>query len=466
MTGTMTLMSLLPIIVVGLIALAGLVLLVRGIRGEADLSFPGCAGCGYDLRGRDLTAVAACPECGKSLSEPRAVHFGRYRRKPRMMMLGAAMIVAPVLVAGIVVFISVQRTRRMGPMGVSAQSTAQIIQALPQTANQPWGWNELSSRYATRQLSDEEIAAAIDQLIAYLKTVPPSSTQPMSWSQSFVESALNGGHLSKEQTGRLYDAYFGSPPAIQLPKRIRSGQVLQFTASLGSVWNSLPGVQTIAAMRSVQFDGRAIRTQPDPLSASGPMGISAQLKVDATPGPHVFTFDCEVGLVEAELADLNFFHRPGLPEQWPKTLRRWSHTVSVPVQIVGPDEPTVELVNDPAQAQAIREAVSIRHVRVVNGPGGMTVKFIVSPDKSSPVPLSYDLIMAFEGKEVKVGNFWWGPDGHLNANRFECQVDLPDSVNAVQMRLRPNPTYVESSPNIDRIWGGEVVFENVPVVRE
>src|SRR6478672_8570497 len=81
---------------------AGLFLIVRGIRGQALLSEPHCAGCGYDLRGHLMQQSDSrrCPECGSDLNVPGAVKLARYGRRPRLIAIGAGLLLLPaVLVA-------------------------------------------------------------------------------------------------------------------------------------------------------------------------------------------------------------------------------------------------------------------------------------------------------------------------------------------------------------------------------
>ena len=71
---------------------AGMILLVRGMRGVPSLSEPRCAKCGYDLRGSAGAPAGVCPECGADLTKPRAVRWGDYRKRPKLIWTGAALL--------------------------------------------------------------------------------------------------------------------------------------------------------------------------------------------------------------------------------------------------------------------------------------------------------------------------------------------------------------------------------------
>jgi hypothetical protein len=77
-----------PGLLLGLLMLsifvAGVVLLVKGLRQREEATGPRCGGCGFDLRGLPVAAGAEgsrCPECGSELGYPgRVLRVRRYRR--------------------------------------------------------------------------------------------------------------------------------------------------------------------------------------------------------------------------------------------------------------------------------------------------------------------------------------------------------------------------------------------------
>ncbi|MEZ6233591.1 MAG: hypothetical protein R3B68_05340 [Phycisphaerales bacterium] len=73
-----------------LMAIVGLIALIRGFVGRRVGTGPHCR-CGYDLEG--LAERTTCPECGAAVWDPVNVRLGARRRGPRMMIVGALLLV-------------------------------------------------------------------------------------------------------------------------------------------------------------------------------------------------------------------------------------------------------------------------------------------------------------------------------------------------------------------------------------
>ncbi|MEZ6241801.1 MAG: hypothetical protein R3B57_02040 [Phycisphaerales bacterium] len=87
-----------------LLIVAGLVLLIVGLRGRRVSDHPHCRRCGFDLIGATLRAARPCgpsplcPECGAQLdarvpgSKPRPIRRGRRRRRPHFIAIGVILL--------------------------------------------------------------------------------------------------------------------------------------------------------------------------------------------------------------------------------------------------------------------------------------------------------------------------------------------------------------------------------------
>lgn len=67
--------------------IAGVVLLLIGLRGRRVGDHPHCRRCGFDLCGRPV-GTHLCGECGASLDAPRAIEIGLRQRRPAIVLLG------------------------------------------------------------------------------------------------------------------------------------------------------------------------------------------------------------------------------------------------------------------------------------------------------------------------------------------------------------------------------------------
>lgn len=105
-------------------------------------------------------------------------------------------------------------------------------------------------------MSDEDITAAIDHLIAYFQRGGGTGYFP-GLHTHFFNAVLAEGRISDEQFSRLCAAYCSSVPLeISVPTRARSGAPFTFTAD-GTYWK-LEGVTHIYALREVKLDGQPL----------------------------------------------------------------------------------------------------------------------------------------------------------------------------------------------------------------
>lgn len=72
-----------------LFLLAGMVLIILAKRGKRQGDNPFCAHCQYDLNGI-VESAGSCPECGRDISNPRAVVRGRRQLRLGMLIIGSA----------------------------------------------------------------------------------------------------------------------------------------------------------------------------------------------------------------------------------------------------------------------------------------------------------------------------------------------------------------------------------------
>ena len=452
---------------------AGMILLVRGVRGVPSLSEPRCAKCGYDLRGSAGAPAGVCPECGADLTKPRAVRWGDYRKRPKLIWTGAALLVLPAVVLAAMVF----AFGRGGPLDHRA-SNAELIARLPRTGNQPWDWQELERRYAAGQLSNEEAAKAVDQLIASIAAQPAKAGgQPLTWSQEFVTRLDAAGVISAEQYLRLAQAFYGTRPTVRSSPRVRQGQWLRFSLDYAGHWD-LPGVDVVKALRAVKTaDGKelpvvsqsdheaqrgAAEPNPDLLSYGGPFNIDGLVKLDLPPGEHTLTFVVDAAALPAGSTPRVVVDRPGQARRWPKARAKWTVEAPVKVTVVPEDQSPIEVVTSPAldPGSGIR-VTSARVTRVGKGS-----RLTVQVDSGTPkVGLSFDVVLEVAGEEHPAGSYV------VLSNRpsaLETNKDLPPlppDVKSIDVILRPNPKHAESFAGADRIWGGEIQLKNLPLIR-
>jgi hypothetical protein len=141
--------------------------------------------------------------------------------------------------------------------------------------------------------------------------------------------------------------------------------------------------------------------------------------------------------------------------------RRFEFTV--PWELVPAGTATVELLPDDAASRAAMvAALNVRRVRL--GPSGFRAEVEAA---NPPLPIAHDVFL-------RAGARTWP----LSEVRFEGRgqgryyVEGPPAApgeevpERVDVLLRPNPARARETPDMDRIWGGEIVILDVPVERE
>lgn len=76
-----------------LVCLGSLMWFALAVRGRRAGRHPACRGCGFDLTGL-LPGAATCPECGRSLAEPKSIVVGRRVRSAWSIGLAAMLLLA------------------------------------------------------------------------------------------------------------------------------------------------------------------------------------------------------------------------------------------------------------------------------------------------------------------------------------------------------------------------------------
>ena len=115
------------IVLLIVVAVAGLCLTLLGLRGRRVDAHPLCRRCGFDLTGNPDAAI--CNECGADLTRPRAVEVGHRARRRLPLTLGLSLLVPCLLVGLLIGYVAVRgtampraATATMSPMHAAAFS--------------------------------------------------------------------------------------------------------------------------------------------------------------------------------------------------------------------------------------------------------------------------------------------------------------------------------------------------------
>ena len=144
-----------------LIALGVIGLFVFGVRGIRAGASPHCRKCGYDLSG--IESPTTCPECGRDISNAKAVRRGGLRRKP--VLAGVCLIV--LLTGG--TLLGYRAVIATGNLPPSARPVwlLKIDAKSEEPARAEAAIDELYKRYIKEELDDETLASLVDIALDY-----------------------------------------------------------------------------------------------------------------------------------------------------------------------------------------------------------------------------------------------------------------------------------------------------------
>ena len=454
----------------------GVGLLLFGWRGMVLLSEPHCAKCGYDLRASLMAnpneATRRCPECGLDLADRQAVHFGRSAKRPRLMLSGGVLISLPLLVAAV----GAMRAW-MGLRWDDMRSDASVIDDLKTQAGQPWTWRDLEQRYRAGSLDSQEVAQAIDHLIAYIEAERARTGQepgPLTWSKDFVALVDRGQSITPEQYLRLCHAYFGPAPRIECHDRVRVGQTIRYSINYGGHWE-LPGVQFVKALRQVRLSTGEVlplnsefagerAANPDWFSQTGVWGLEGIIKHSLPPGQYELIFDVDAGVLPEKAPLVAIDRKPGQQDRWVTPRQTWSVSVPVKLTVLGADEQVVGTTEDPTMDPTAHFAPTLM-ARTADRGTGVAIDLDYQYDGKSPVPVSFDVFLRIGETEHKVGGFASSGGRSSYSSDLQLRDGLPPQIVVADVILRPNPKHAEQFPGVKQVWGKPITFESVRIER-
>jgi hypothetical protein len=472
-------MSELILLLIGSVLIVGIILAYRGIRGVPVLSDPKCTRCGYDLRWIKPEVNVVCPECGSDLTARRAIRFAEYQRRPRLVLAGLGLVVvAFVAPVGLRFLLVRSRVLPMTPASRASLPTSGLIANLATTASQPWDWQELERRLGAGRLSKQEIAAAVDQLIKHMQTKPEGWRGPLDWASNFLSAAEKGGFISDEQFGRLALAFYGPKPAVKIHGRLRQGQPFEFEIWSSTNWDLLD-LKMMVALSRLTLDGtRQLEVRvaqqsanrpadPDQLTGTRYWPISGKVFAEIAPGKHNLVFEIDTGLHDGsrpfKTGDIN---KPGQAKRWPKTRHRWSTTVTVPIEVVASDRQAIELVTDEKLDPVKNGQLSVT-AKLFARSETKSVLDLAIREKGLGVPIASEVVVKIAGREVRRGMYCVDPSGLRRYDERGGEIDRPaPAITTIDVILTPSVDVAENDTFYDRIWGKEMVFQNVPLQRE
>jgi hypothetical protein len=432
-------------------ALAGVIMVIVGVRGREVSRLPACAKCRFDLSGIwPITGQSVvCPECGSPLARPKAVRHVQRARRWGLLAMGVFILIGP-LVFGTVALSGWALT----PAGAQywpgwALRAVMGLGQMPDIAAP-----ELTRRAQAGELTGRAARAAADSALRL------QASSGFAWRPEvgdLFQELASQGLVTPEQARRYVEK--AGTPRIEWRARIGAMQPLPVNIGIGplrvgSTKGVLMGIESVVA---VSDDGREWRSRgrsTSRVSATGAMTWLAHIPVELEEGIHRLTLRTQV---RAWAGD-NYSEEPiGYIDV---------ESVAV-VQVLPRGVLSVDMRRDEGLAPAIRSAIKVRDMQLEVFLGDLWLNGMVVLE-NAPMGCSFEIFARQRQEEGSVREWRIGEmsaRAHAGAFWNGVHAKVPGMRPGVlDIVLRSSPGPAQKRVEVLEAWDGEVVFEGVEVV--
>ena len=267
-------------------------------------------------------------------------------------------------------------------------------------------------------------------------------------------------------------AYCGSPSFGYLPRLREYEEYLQLSCKWRSPWfdyDSL-GFELLNEMHSISIDGRTVAVRKGSDSHQWKQWqYGGALKLPTlAPGKHVIR--CEVDSALAAMLDMAGLANDAPSKEWPPTKHRWKRTCESELMVYAKDAELVRLTVESAFDPVANGSVKAKPVIIRPKGDRLTATVSFDADAKQGFPLSVGVALRLAGQTYSCGKLSAVTSRTIKfESPKEFTVDigtLAPQIQEAEIILTPNPKAVESNPDVDRIWGKEIILSHVPLARQ
>jgi hypothetical protein len=226
------------------VGVAGVLLVIFGLRGKRTGREPRCARCAYDLTG--LTSDR-CPECGVTIG-PKTTRQGLWRRRTGCLLAGASLLILEV--ASVAVLF-----RSMDLLARAPFSVVMLVAKLGESE----AMLELSYRYNRHRLDEEELSDLAEAALVGQFESQPSVAQRL-WSE-ILQQMHDAGQLNRQQRDRYYESVVDGY-AAETRERVAPGTTFPIALSR-SLRNPHHNLDTVVTGWRVTYHGTVMTGSND-----------------------------------------------------------------------------------------------------------------------------------------------------------------------------------------------------------
>ena len=458
------------LILVGAAFVVGFTLALIGWRGTRIDDHPLCRRCKYDLVGTDAIPKQ-CPECGSLLTKRRATRIGNRRRRRAMLTVGMVVSLLSLSIGGLLGW-SQAKQFDWYPYKPLWMLSHEAMSTFPRgQVNRPQ--REILRRLEDDKLSDRQINGLIEKALSI--QADETKTWDYFWGD-LIEVAWDKRKLPDDQLQRYLKTAASSGQILVIRSRIRQGEPVLIQCGFGRDARAGKSgrfylFKDYGPLRlgDIELATRGSGTGAGPLGRGGGWSMSPR-KIDAPLGKYEVSFECRFRAAPADLIDRLALHDSSKADR--ETMIEthkfldWIDTVRVPVEVVAPGEPVIELVDDPALREVIRQAITIKQVLLAQD-RRLEARSWIEFD-TLPMPVGFEVLWRVGEREWLVQRITaLEPAGSVDSHLHRLGVEgFPIDATHVDIILRSSAESAEQRVGLNRIWQDEIVFPNQPLTRE
>ena len=354
-------------------------------------------------------------------------------------------------------------------------STSRVIEAGLRKPNSPWPWIELERR----KLVSSDAERIVQGLTQWLKQAN-SQRQPLPFIRDQLFQKMDDESLVQLTTAVDFQEAFQGPLDFgdhQTPFRIRE-QIMRRTPVLdwSDCWSrseKLFGMSMLNELRFVEVDGMAVALNEhprNPVECHCWMNSLDLTRLSAgNHRLHVEVFTALVWSVDLKGHEL----LQGLKSSdWPKAVKSWTRTADLDIRVYGAYEQIVEPVTAPG-LDPVSHGLTVKPIAVKSRAGKRELVVTFDAPNRLPVSIGFDVTLRIKNDLHQIGTYGIielpVKEGFSRAGSNQPLIalldHLDDDVTQVDLILKPNYSLNELDSRLNKIWGKEVTFKNVPLSR-
>jgi hypothetical protein len=469
----------------------GFLFVILGWRGRRLNAHPVCRQCAFDLSGCPDGTIT-CPECGAGLKRSGAIRIGQRRRMPLVMTLGGLLIAFPAAAIATTAAAMLTGTdlNTYKPIGIllweARRSDAARSAAIA---------TELLSRYTAKKIGEQQVKTVMTAALNYQGDISrPWATE---WGD-LIEAGISDSKLTEDEQARFraqaavlewkIRPRVNKDDPIPVIGTVKETRIGSTSMLMGMVWHASAAIGEQKLSRASRKQGiLGLMTPGSPQlgwiqlhgtkSRMGVAGASGDIKLlldsqGIRLGRHVINLAVTMETKSQAMMQTIHWNQKG---EAPDSRR---HEATLAFELV--ESGGIEVVDPSPELQEKMELqfqpmqVWVHTYDTGTFMGSQTSGQVHFSIDGSPMAAAFDVIWKSGEREWPLGRFSTGssadPELHTTygvgaQNQRYASSNLTGfDVSKVDVILRPNPAAALCTLDVEKIYGGEIVYKDVEVI--